>query len=167
MHSLPIGLHGVVCTTGTNLLSISMLHFLNEYHMLSFGALTPFYQNIRHNIRGNNNPFKNFFFFIGSTALVGPGRFLVSWPIHNGRTPWTCDQPVARPLPKHRTAQTQNKHIYYTLNIYAQGGIRNRNHGLRAIETVHASDRSFTATGYKNFTKWNFLSQSRLVPLRG
>jgi hypothetical protein len=26
-----------------------------------------------------------------------------------GRTPWTSDQPVARPLPIHRTTQTQNK----------------------------------------------------------
>jgi hypothetical protein len=26
-----------------------------------------------------------------------------------GRTPWTGDQPVARPLPTHMTAQTQNK----------------------------------------------------------
>jgi hypothetical protein len=26
-----------------------------------------------------------------------------------GRTPWTGDQPVARPLPTHRTTQTQNK----------------------------------------------------------
>jgi hypothetical protein len=26
-----------------------------------------------------------------------------------GRTPWTGDQLVARPLPKHRTTQTQNK----------------------------------------------------------
>jgi hypothetical protein len=26
-----------------------------------------------------------------------------------GRTPWTGDQPVARPLPAHRTAQTQYK----------------------------------------------------------
>jgi hypothetical protein len=44
------------------------------------------------------------------------------------------------------TSQTQNKHIYYTLNIHAQGGIRTRSHGLRAIETVHASDRSATVT---------------------
>jgi hypothetical protein len=27
-----------------------------------------------------------------------------------GRTAWTGDQPVARPLPTHRPAQTQNKH---------------------------------------------------------
>jgi hypothetical protein len=26
-----------------------------------------------------------------------------------GRTPWTRNQPVARPLPTHRTKQTQNK----------------------------------------------------------
>jgi hypothetical protein len=74
-------------------------------------------------------------------AIQSPDLFTI------GRTPWTCDQPVARPLPKHRTAQTQNKHIYYILNIHAQGGIGTRNHGLRAIETVHASDRSPTATG--------------------
>jgi hypothetical protein len=28
----------------------------------------------------------------------------------DGRTPWTSDQLVAKPLPKHRTTQTQNKH---------------------------------------------------------
>jgi hypothetical protein len=27
-----------------------------------------------------------------------------------GRTPWTGDQPVARPPPTHRTTQTKNKH---------------------------------------------------------
>jgi hypothetical protein len=30
----------------------------------------------------------------------------------DGRTPWTSDQPVASSLPKHRTTQTQNKHIH-------------------------------------------------------
>jgi hypothetical protein len=28
-----------------------------------------------------------------------------------GRAPWTVYQPVTRPLPTHRTTQTQNKHI--------------------------------------------------------
>jgi hypothetical protein len=27
----------------------------------------------------------------------------------DGRTPWTADQPVARPLPTHRVTQTKNK----------------------------------------------------------
>jgi hypothetical protein len=35
----------------------------------------------------------------------------------DGRTPWTSDQLVARPLSKHRTTQTQNKHIH-TPNIH-------------------------------------------------
>jgi hypothetical protein len=46
----------------------------------------------------------------GSIALVDLGRlfsFLIYTP--DGRTPWTGDQAVARPLPTHRTTQTQNK----------------------------------------------------------
>jgi hypothetical protein len=46
-----------------------------------------------------------FFFFNGSTALLlGPG-LLFSFVIlfKDGRTPWKSDQPVARPLPIHRT----------------------------------------------------------------
>jgi hypothetical protein len=33
--------------------------------------------------------------------------FLILYTVD--RTPWTGDQPVARPLPTHRTTQTQNK----------------------------------------------------------
>jgi hypothetical protein len=50
-------------------------------------------------------------FIDGSTDLYwAPGHFF-SFPIlfAVGRTPWTRDQPVARPLPTHRTAQKQNK----------------------------------------------------------
>jgi hypothetical protein len=50
-----------------------------------------------------------------------------------GRTPWTCDQPAARPLPKHRTAQTQKKHIYIP-NMHVLSGIRTHDHGVRASE---------------------------------
>jgi hypothetical protein len=48
------------------------------------------------------------FFFNGSTALVGPGRYF-RFPdlFTGGRTPWASDQLVARPLPKHTTTQTQ------------------------------------------------------------
>jgi hypothetical protein len=59
--------------------------------------------------------------------------YSVSWSFTGGRFPWTGDQLVARPLPKHRSTQTQEK-LGHTLNIHAQGGIRTRNHGLRAIE---------------------------------
>jgi hypothetical protein len=44
--------------------------------------------------------------------------FVAPWPLFQfinlytvGRTLWTRDQPVARPLSTHRTTQTQNKSI--------------------------------------------------------
>jgi hypothetical protein len=83
-----------------------------------------------------------------------------------GRTPWTSDRPVARPLPKYMTTQTQNKRTH-TANIHARNGIRIHDHGLRASEdsscltplgyrdrlaserakTVHALHRAATVTG--------------------
>jgi hypothetical protein len=49
------------------------------------------------------------------------------------RIPWTSDQLVARPLPKHRTTQTQNKHIHIP-NIHALFGIRTHAPGFRESE---------------------------------
>jgi hypothetical protein len=40
-------------------------------------------------------------------AVASFSVFLILYTV--GRTPWTGDQPVARPLPKHRIPQTQNK----------------------------------------------------------
>jgi hypothetical protein len=46
---------------------------------------------------------------------VGP------WPLFQfrnpilGRIPWTGDQPVARPLPTHKTTQTQNKRTHTSM----------------------------------------------------
>jgi hypothetical protein len=41
--------------------------------------------------------------------------FSVSRTFTDGRTPWTGDQLVTRPLPKHRTTQTQkNAHTHQT-----------------------------------------------------
>jgi hypothetical protein len=50
-----------------------------------------------------------------------------------GRTPWTSDHPVARPLPTHRTTQAQNKRIH-TPNIHALIGIRTHDPSDRASE---------------------------------
>jgi hypothetical protein len=44
------------------------------------------------------------------SPLLGLDRFFSFLIVYSvGRTPWAGDQPVARPLPTHRTAQTQNK----------------------------------------------------------
>jgi hypothetical protein len=54
-------------------------------------------------------------FVNGSTAfLLGPGlsfSFVIFF-YTDGRTPWTSAQPVTRPLPTHRTTQTQNKRTH-------------------------------------------------------
>jgi hypothetical protein len=56
--------------------------------------------------------------FIHSWMALQP--FFGPWPLlqfrnlfyTDGRTPWTSDQTVTRPLPTHRTTQTQNKHTH-------------------------------------------------------
>jgi hypothetical protein len=72
----------------------------------------------------------------------------------DGRTPWTGDHLVARPLPTHRTTQTQNKRIH-TPNIHALCGIRTHDPGFRASEDSSClrplgyRDRLIKITGYK------------------
>jgi hypothetical protein len=75
------------------------------------------------------------FFSMAPPARSGP-RPLIQFRNHfytDGMTPWTSDQPVARPLPKHRTSQTQNKRIH-TPNIHILSGIRTHNPSVRASE---------------------------------
>jgi hypothetical protein len=59
-------------------------------------------------------------------------------------------QLVARPLPKHRTTQTQNKHIN-TLNIHVLCEIRTHDPGFERAKTVHDIDRSATPTGLEDY----------------
>jgi hypothetical protein len=74
-----------------------------------------------------------FFFFHWLYSPIGPRSLIFQFHNHftDGRTPRTPGQLVARPLPKHRTTQTQNKHIDIT-NIYALFGIRTHDPGFRA-----------------------------------
>jgi hypothetical protein len=45
------------------------------------------------------------------SPLLGPGLFFsfIIFLYTDGRTPWMSDQLITRPLPTHRTIQTQNK----------------------------------------------------------
>jgi hypothetical protein len=90
----------------------------------------------------------------------------------DGRTPWTSDQPVAKPLPKHRTTQTQNKRIH-TPNIHVFGGIlthdpsvqasedssclRPRGHCDRPLVTITSSNYVNSTAG-KSFVRWDVTS---------
>jgi hypothetical protein len=76
------------------------------------------------------------YFIISGMALqpfVGP------WPLFSfftqytvGGIPWTGDQPVARPLPTHRTIQTQNKR--HNTDIHALSLVPTHVPSVRASE---------------------------------
>jgi hypothetical protein len=86
-----------------------------------------------------------FFLFHWLYSPLGPWFLVFSIIIicTDGRTLWTSDQFVARPLPKHRTTQTQNKHIP---NIHAFCGIRTHDLSFQASEDGTFFDRSATVT---------------------
>jgi hypothetical protein len=94
---------------------------------------------------------KKYFFFTGSTASLGPDLCLFQFHDHltDGRTPWTSDQPVARPLPKQRTTQTQNKHTHQKSMLCV--GFEPTISASERVKTVHALDCSATVTGSKNY----------------
>jgi hypothetical protein len=57
------------------------------------------------------------------------------------------DQPVARPLPAHRTAQTQNK---YTETSMPQVGFEPPIPVFERAKTVHALSRETTVIGHED-----------------
>jgi hypothetical protein len=62
------------------------------------------------------------------------------------RTPWTGDQPVARPLPTYRTIQTQNKRKQTSM---PRVGFETTVPVSEREKTIHASDRGATVIGTK------------------
>jgi hypothetical protein len=85
----------------------------------------------------NETKFIHLWLFFFSLALQPPWAPASAFQLYDhftdGRILWTSDQLVARPLPKHRTTQTQNKHIH-TPNIHALCGIRTHDSSFRASE---------------------------------
>jgi hypothetical protein len=89
--------------------------------------------------------------FIHSSMLLQ--HFVRPWPLlqfHNpfykdGRTPWTGDQPVTKPLPTHRTTQTYNKRTQtYMPQVVFEPTIP----ASDQAKTVHASDRAVAVTAF-------------------
>jgi hypothetical protein len=82
-------------------------------------------------------------------AFVGPWPLLRSRNLFYtlGRTPWTGDQRVARPLPTRRTIQTQNKRTQTSLpRVEFEPTIP----PFMRAKTVHALDRAATVIGHIN-----------------
>jgi hypothetical protein len=62
-----------------------------------------------------------------------------------GRTPWTGDRPVARPLPTHRATQTHNKH---TQTSMSRVGFEPTIPVFERAKTLHALDSAAAMIGY-------------------
>jgi hypothetical protein len=80
------------------------------------------------------------------SPLLGIGcffSFLIFYTVC--RAPWTGDQPVTRPLPAHRTAQTQNKRSQTSM---PQVGFKPIFPVFERAKTVHALDRAATVIGF-------------------
>jgi hypothetical protein len=83
-----------------------------------------------------------------------------SWPLFQflnlytvGRTPWTGDQLVARPLPARRTIQTQNKRTQISVPLM---GFEPPIPVFELSKTVHTLDRTVTVIGkYNIIVPWN------------
>jgi hypothetical protein len=74
--------------------------------------------------------------------LVRFFSFLIFYTV--GRTPWPGDEPVARPLPAHRTTQTQNKP---TQTSMPQVEFEPTIPVFEWAKTVHTLDRAATVIG--------------------
>jgi hypothetical protein len=75
----------------------------------------------------------------------GPSPLLQFLNLHTlGMTSWTEDQPVARPLPVHRTTQTQNKCTHTSM---PRVGFEPTIPVLERANTVHALDCVATVIG--------------------
>jgi hypothetical protein len=100
-----------------------------------------------------------FFFSIALPAHSGPWP-LIQFRNHfytDDRTSWTSDQLVARPLPKYRTTQTQNKRIH-TPNIYALSGIQIHDPSVRANEDSSClRQRGYCDRQWNHIAWWNYV----------
>jgi hypothetical protein len=90
------------------------------------------------------------------SSLLSPGLFYSCLVLYSViRTPWTGDQPVATPLPTHRTTRTHNKRTQTSMTLV---GSEPTTPMFGRAKTVHTLDRP-TKLGVD-------LGQERRSPLR-
>jgi hypothetical protein len=93
------------------------------------------------------------------SPLLGPG-LLFSFVIfftQDGRTPWTGDQPVARPLPTQRTTQTEQTRARTHTHIHPLSGIWTH------VPSVRASEDSSCLTPRGHCDRRRIISRDRIL----
>jgi hypothetical protein len=79
------------------------------------------------------------------SPLLGSGRFFSFVILYRvRRTPWTGDQPIARQLPTHRTAQRRNKRTQTPMSVVE---FKPTTPVFERGKTVHASGSALTVIG--------------------
>jgi hypothetical protein len=101
----------------------------------------------------------NFFFSMALPAHSWPRPF-IQFRNHfsDGRTPRTSDELVARPLPTHRTTQTQNKRIHTHQTSMLWAGFEPSIPASERAKTVHALGSATTVTGVSNIKISNYVT---------
>jgi hypothetical protein len=84
------------------------------------------------------------------SPLLDLGRFFQFLNLYTvGRTPWTGDQPVARPPPTHRTTQTQNKRTH---TFMPRVGFEPMIPAFERANTVHALEIAAIVISKRTYT---------------
>jgi hypothetical protein len=97
------------------------------------------------------------FFLHDYSPLLDVGRFFSFLILYTvGTSPWTWDQPVARPHPPHRTTQTQIKH---TQTSMPRAGFGPTIPVFERAKAVYALDRSATVIGHLRNHICNYMEE--------
>jgi hypothetical protein len=98
-----------------------------------------------------NFSFRNRHYLWDTLSIMALQPFAEPWPRLQflnlytiSKTPWTGDKPVARPLPTHRTTQTQNKRTHTSMLRVV---FERKSTVFARAKTVHALDRAATVIG--------------------
>jgi hypothetical protein len=93
--------------------------------------------------------------------------FAGPWPLFRilifstaSRTPWTKNQPVARPLPARRTTQTQNKPKQTSMPSV---GFEPTIPVFQRAKTVHTLDRAATVIDNINLCNTAYVTKENLI----
>jgi hypothetical protein len=106
---------------------------------------------------------RHYLYIDGSTALGELGGFFQFFNLYtDGRTPCTGDQPVAKPLPTHKTAQTQNNR---TNTFIPRVEFKPTIPVFEPAKTVHVLDQAATVIGTStlNGEKWLTSRSGRFI----
>jgi hypothetical protein len=112
--------------------------------------------------------------YLGAGSHIGAQGWLLSFLdlVISGRTPWTGDQLVARPLPKHRTTQTQ-KNADTHLTSMPKAGFEPAITASERSKTVRTSDKTvrLPRPAYKWYTdiyfrKRRFVRKNRKLSVK-